>query len=49
MASRRVATDASREYREELRFSNVQFGVADTDFVACSRFIGVANCRLPTD
>ena len=49
MASMRVATDASREYREELRFSNVQFGVADTDFVACSRFIAVANCRLPTD
>src|SRR6266699_4439371 len=37
-ASRRVATDASREYREELGFSNLQFGFADTDFVACSRF-----------
>ena len=44
MASRRVATDASREYREELRFSNVQFGVADTDFVACSRFH--RSCQL---
>src|SRR6266550_4592180 len=46
MASRRLATDASREYREELRFSNVQFGVADTDFDACSRFH--RSCQLST-
>ena len=39
-----VTTDASREYREESGFSNVQFGVADTDFVACSRFH--RSCQL---
>jgi len=27
-----------REYSEEMGFSNLQFAVADTDFVACSRF-----------
>ena len=52
MASKRVVADASREYREELRFSNVQFGVADTDFVAWSRFhrscqLSIANCARP--
>jgi len=38
MTSRRVTTDASREYREESGFSNLQFALADTDVVACSRF-----------
>ena len=49
MATRRAATDASREYREELRFSNVQFGVADTDFVACctiSSELPIVDCQL---
>jgi hypothetical protein len=41
----RVAPDASREYREEWRFSNLQFGVVDTDFVACSRFH--RSCQFP--
>jgi hypothetical protein len=38
MASRRVARDASREYGEDSGFSNLQFELADTDVVACSRF-----------
>jgi hypothetical protein len=38
MASKRATTDASREYREESGFSNLQFALADTDVVACSRF-----------
>src|SRR5882757_10009099 len=38
MASRRVTTDASREYRQESGFSNLQFALADTAVVACSRF-----------
>ncbi|MGZ5002232.1 MAG: hypothetical protein ACXWBM_03480, partial [Chthoniobacterales bacterium] len=49
MASRRVVADASREYREELRFSNVQFGVADTDFVralAISSELPIVDCQL---
>jgi hypothetical protein len=28
-------TNIEREYCEESGFSNLQFGVADTDFVAC--------------
>ena len=31
LASGRGATDGSREYREEFRFSNLVFAVADTD------------------
>jgi hypothetical protein len=27
-----------REYSEEMGFSNLQFAVTETDFVACSRF-----------
>jgi hypothetical protein len=38
MVSRRVTTDASREYRQESGFSNLQFALADTAVVACSRF-----------
>jgi hypothetical protein len=44
MASRRVASEASREYREELGFSNLQFGFADTDYIASSRFH--RSCQL---
>jgi molybdopterin molybdotransferase len=38
-----------REYREESGFSNLQFGVADTDFVARSRFsseLPIVDCQL---
>src|SRR5438477_12959926 len=49
LASRRLATVASREYREELRFSHVQLGVGDTDFVASRDLTGAATCRLPPD
>ena len=45
MASGRVTTDASREYREESGFSNLQFALADTSSPARD-FIGVANRRL---
>jgi hypothetical protein len=38
----------SKKYREESGFSNLQFGLANTDFVA-GDCIGVANCRLPLD
>jgi hypothetical protein len=44
----RLATLASREYREEFQLSNLQFATADTDFVACSRFsskLPISNCR----
>jgi hypothetical protein len=41
----RVATDASREYREESGFSNLQFAPADTAVVACSRFH--RSCQSP--
>jgi hypothetical protein len=40
-------TNAEREYRGESEFSNLQSAsaVADTDFVACSRFH--RSCQLP--
>jgi hypothetical protein len=31
-------TKNSPEYRAKLWFSNLEFAIADTDFVACSRF-----------
>ena len=47
MASRRVATDASREYREESGFSNLQFALANTDLgrvLAISSELPIADC-----
>jgi hypothetical protein len=46
MASKRVTTEGSREYREESGFSNLQFALADTNAGVCWRFIGVASRRL---
>jgi hypothetical protein len=47
LASRRVTPDASREYREESGFSNLQFALANTDLgrvLAISSELPIADC-----